>query len=108
MFEITRGKGFHLTFSNGWTVSVQFGSNNYCANMNTHHGACATRDTHHEATKCVDAEVAAWDRSGTWHRKAGDSDDVQGWLSADRVGLFIAEVMALPETGYVAPGREEV
>jgi hypothetical protein len=25
-------KGFHITFPNGWTVSVQFGGGNYCEN----------------------------------------------------------------------------
>jgi len=29
-FRITDGKGFGITFENGWTVSVQFGPGNYC------------------------------------------------------------------------------
>lgn len=29
MFGITDGKGFHVTFENGWTISVQFGPCNY-------------------------------------------------------------------------------
>lgn len=32
MFRITDGRGFHVTFANGWTVSVQFGPYNYCSN----------------------------------------------------------------------------
>lgn len=32
MFKITGKKGFHVTFENGWTVSVQFGPGNYCDN----------------------------------------------------------------------------
>lgn len=32
MFRITDGKGFHITFENGYTVSVQFGMWNYCDN----------------------------------------------------------------------------
>lgn len=35
MFRITRGRGFQITFENGYTVSVQFGQFNYCANYNT-------------------------------------------------------------------------
>ena len=31
-FRITGKKGFHITFENGWTVSVQFGPANYCDN----------------------------------------------------------------------------
>lgn len=29
-FKITSGKGFHITFDNGYTVSVQFGPYSYC------------------------------------------------------------------------------
>ena len=32
-FRITDGKGFGLTFENGWTVSVQWGWGNYCDNF---------------------------------------------------------------------------
>ena len=34
MFKITNNHGFHITFENGWTVSVQFGPGNYCDNYN--------------------------------------------------------------------------
>ena len=32
MFKITEGKGFHMTFDNGCTVSVQIGRGNYGGN----------------------------------------------------------------------------
>jgi hypothetical protein len=32
MFKICGQKGFHITFDNGYTVSVQFGAGNYCDN----------------------------------------------------------------------------
>jgi len=38
MFRITGGKGFHITFENDYTVSVQFGSTDYCSN-------CGSRKT---------------------------------------------------------------
>lgn len=31
-FQITSGKGFHLTFPNGVTLSTQIGGGNYCSN----------------------------------------------------------------------------
>lgn len=31
MFKITHDSGFHITFDNGVTVSVQFGWGNYCS-----------------------------------------------------------------------------
>ena len=33
-FRITGGKGFHITFANGYTISVQFGPGNYGDNYN--------------------------------------------------------------------------
>ena len=34
MFRITGGKGFHITFPNGYKLSTQFGPGNYCDNYN--------------------------------------------------------------------------
>ena len=31
-FRITSGKGFHVSFDNGWIVSAQFGPGDYCDN----------------------------------------------------------------------------
>ena len=31
------GKGFHMTFANGKTISVQFGRGNYCDNDSQEH-----------------------------------------------------------------------
>ena len=31
-FEMMSSKGIHLTFPNGWTVSIQFGPGSYCDN----------------------------------------------------------------------------
>jgi hypothetical protein len=31
-FSICDGKGFHIGFENGYTISVQFGPGNYCDN----------------------------------------------------------------------------
>ncbi len=33
-FAITSGQGFHITFANGWTLSVQFGPGHYCQHRN--------------------------------------------------------------------------
>ena len=32
MFRIIHGKGFHITFENGYTVSAKFGYNDECSN----------------------------------------------------------------------------
>ena len=62
----TYNNGFHITFENGCTVSVQFHKSNYSDGGET------------------TAEVAAWDQNGNWI-KLNDADDVCGWCSPDEV-----------------------
>lgn len=60
-FFITSGKGFHITFENGYTVSVQFGPGNYCDNHDREIGrdeAACGRDG------SGTAECAVWPRGG--------------------------------------------
>jgi len=90
MIEITGGKGFHMTFENGLTVSVQFGFGNLCSNcrsviLNTH-------VTH--PISCSNAEVAVWDKNDLWvtNKFCKIKDDVIGYVSADDVAKIIAKV----------------
>lgn len=61
MFKITGKKGFHITFENGYTVSVQFGPGNYCDNYDCAIGwedeLCAARGS-------SNAECAVWAKDG--------------------------------------------
>ena len=90
MFRITDGKGFQMTFANGWTVSVQFGPYNYIDNRNLN--PCSGR-SHIEAMRdagelgSIDAEIAAWDSNNKWY-DFGD-DRFKGWVKADEVAAFI-------------------
>ena len=69
MFAVNDGKGFHITFANGLTASVQFGRANYCANYNYQDWK--------EAPPCPDAEIAAWwAHTGKWHHPDFWEDDV--------------------------------
>jgi len=72
--------GFHMTFKNGWTVSVQFGNGNYCENRNKN------------KSKCINAEIAAWDANQEWY--SFETDQVKGWCEADEVADFIAMIKA--------------
>lgn len=85
-FAITGGKGFQMTFANGWTVSVQFGSGNYCENQ--------TPFSVIEKGESKDAEIAAWDENGTWHNFGNDT--VKGRCSANEVAEFITKIAAMP------------
>lgn len=82
-FTICSGKGFHVTFENGWTVSVQFGGGNYCANRDeVQIGSERGRDT----LRSMDAETAVWGPDGKMLEVAGaEGDTVQGWRSPAQV-----------------------
>jgi len=58
--------GFHMTFKNGYTMSVQFGKGNYSDGGET------------------TAEIAAWGPDRKWV-KLSEHDDVRGWCSPDEV-----------------------
>lgn len=62
MFKVTDGKGFHIEFENGITVSVQFGAGNYCQNYNSRETVLQTGGN----MTSMDAEVAIWDKEGNW------------------------------------------
>jgi hypothetical protein len=90
MFRITDGRGFHMTFANGWTVSVQFGPYSHCSNrdLNSRIGesyARASRDAGKQGS--IDAEIAAWDSNDVWY-DFGD-DKIKGWVKPDEVADFI-------------------
>jgi len=36
MFEVTNNKGVHITFPNGYSISIQWGTINYCGNRARH------------------------------------------------------------------------
>lgn len=94
-FASTQNKGFHMTFKNGITASVQFGTLNYCGArswdfaVNAYDAPMKTEDG------CWDsetAEVAAWDKEGTWITKSilpDINDEVKGWLTTDDVLDFL-------------------
>ena len=84
-FSITDGKGFHITFENGWTVSVQFGQYNYCHNRN--YRATLDFTALGGAAGCEDAEVAAWPNGGEMcsHGPGFENDSVAGWRTPAQV-----------------------
>lgn len=90
-FYITGGKGFHITFPNGWTISVQFGPGNYCGNYD--------RDIRTETEASgkdgsATAETAYWGPDGKMVEEDGDT--VQGYQTVDQVMDRIARIRAFP------------
>ena len=92
MFSITGGKGFQLTFPNGWTASVQWGAGNYCENYNVmeyRNPFVVNPDLRKYESQT--AEIAAWDRDGVWH-KFDTGDTVKGYVHAKDITGFLAMV----------------
>lgn len=90
MFKTTSRNGFHMTFANGCTVSVQWNSGNYCSDRELF----KPYNPDPEPRECATVEVGAWDASGAWI-KLSENDDVIGWQNADDVAAIIAKLAAL-------------
>lgn len=80
MFKITGEKGFHITFDNGWTISVQFGAVNYCDHYDEFSNT--NRELQKQGSKT--AEVGIWDNNNDWYEDA-DFHEVEGYCTPKRV-----------------------
>lgn len=87
-FKITMHKGFHMTFKNGYTISVQFGAGNYCDNYNEKFGFERLTDT----VQSSNAEIAVWGEDGKL-LKITKYDTVIGHLTPNEVADWINKVM---------------
>ena len=86
-----------MTFENGWTVSIQFGTENYCHRQHAAYQESARSQSWASET----AEIAAWNSAGAW--LPFDYDTVKGWVKTDEVAAFIAQVAAYPSDFH--PGK---
>jgi hypothetical protein len=87
-FRICDGKGFHMTFANGWTISVQFGPGNYSEN---YHGSFEDFYTKRKPLPpSATAEIAIFNPEGEWFDFGGDK--VKGWVSPDDVLKFMSKI----------------
>jgi hypothetical protein len=97
MFRITRQKGFHLTFNNGMTISVQFGVGNYSDNYDS------VAEYNDPVEPSRTAEVAAWkkrDGKTVWYNfetKAFVEGQPLGWKTTNEVLALMNEVAAIKE-----------
>ena len=85
-FVATRNKGFAMTFENGFGISVQWGTENYCEkkSFNTD-----TDPMENDRWESLSAEIAIY--KDQKFIDLGD-DQVIGWLSPDEVAKYIAIV----------------
>lgn len=96
MFSIFAGKGFSLKFDNGYMLSVQFGPGNYCAKRNANFDEPGEVAANYESWRSGDAEVAVIRPDGSFVPLEG-GNEVQGWVSVERVADLIQLVRTNPE-----------
>jgi hypothetical protein len=89
-FQSTMNKGFRITFDNGWAVSVQWGSFNYCEHHNgaTPFGVEMRTNIWHSRN----AEVAVFNNRGEMVAIDGGHDPVIGYQTPDDVARIIADI----------------
>ena len=96
-FGINKSKGFHMTFANNLTLSVQFGPGNYCDNYDEPFDLSGVRKDY----KSSNAEVAVFSASnGAWFTRVfmpEAGDDVVGYLTPNQVAELIVKVAAYSE-----------
>ena len=87
MFKSTHNRGFQMTFQNGITISVQFGTDHYCEHRKSAYDRL-TDDTAPAIVESKSAEIAIWDKNGTLF--GFEYDQVKGWVDADEIAEWIA------------------
>lgn len=98
-FTITDGKGFHLKFSNGWSISVQFGIHNYCENQSMSWANDANIKAGENGSDTAEIAIIQPDGEFFQHPDYPYEDDVCGYRSANDVSGFIAWTAAQPPAG---------
>ena len=86
-FQATQNKGFRMNFENGFGISVQWGTMNYCERKNL---MAEYKDEIYGITESINAEIAVYDDKEMIN--IGEHDAVIGWLLPDEVAKVITIV----------------
>ena len=84
-FIATENKGFRMNFENGLTISIQWGTMNYCEKKNL--GAKYKDEMKEPIWESTSAEIAIFNDMDII--PVGKHDDVIGWCSANEVAKVI-------------------
>ena len=90
-FVATQNKGFGMTFKNGFTISVQWGTFNYCEKKNL--GADIEEEIKTRRWESSNAEIAVFGKDAGFV-SLGKDDAVIGWVSPDNVAKCISIVQS--------------
>lgn len=85
MIRSTMNRGFSMTFENGMTISVQFGTGAYCERKDLL--APIGNELKEKVVESENAEIGIWDKNGEWFNFG--YDQVRGWVPADEVAQWI-------------------
>ena len=88
-FKSTFNRGFHMTFDNGLTISVQWGTSNYCERKKP---VYLTDELRNATIDSKDAEIAIWENQGEKRFLNFGSDEVKGYCSPNEVAEWIHRV----------------
>jgi hypothetical protein len=86
-FAIQNGRGFQVTFENGWKISVMFGEDMHYADNQVHTEVGFTADN---------AEVAVFYPNGEFY-PLEEQDEVRGRQTAEEVCTLMCWVMSRPK-----------
>ena len=95
-FSNSEGKGFHLTFDNGWTISVQFSGGHYCDNKEESYDFAKRRILDGRTMSSSNAEIAVWRKNGGLIFL--ENDNVRGWTTTDEVAQVIHKLRTAKST----------
>jgi hypothetical protein len=98
-FIATQNKGFRMKFENGFSISVQWGIENYCEKKSFNTDTDPRKERLWES---MSAEIAVFDRGGII--PIGEHDTVIGWLSADEVAKIIEGVASAESSEEIING----
>jgi len=92
MFRSTQNRGFSMTFNNGLTISVQFGTGNYCERRSFSAPYRSEMDGDNNGiTSSSTAEIAIWHKDSDQWFDFG-RDQVKGWCDTNEVAIWIDRV----------------
>lgn len=88
MLQTTQNKGFSMTFENNLTISVQFGTANYCSRKS--YSSDYRSEMKKDIIESETAEIAIWDENDKWFNFG--SDEVKGYCTSNEVAQWINKV----------------
>ena len=93
MFKITQGKGFQITFKNGWMISTQFGPGSYIEKRRMELGDFS-EEGHRKAGEegSIDAEIMVFPPEG----KDYEQETPVGWQTPEQFATLVADISSRP------------